>query len=376
MRRSRYYQKGYVYKKGRTWHVRYRDYTTNPPCQQSHKLCNATGQYKTKSAAQSLAEEFLKPYNDGTYLPENTVSLSGYIEDVYLPDARKRKAPSTSHGYAKLYQTYLAGRTDLALRDVRPVDCQVILDKAQREQNLSKNSLAHLKSLLSAVFRYAIRTGVLSGPNPVRETILPTAKQNNPTHAYTLNEVTNMLAVLPDPAKVIVAVAAFTGLRRGEIRALKPEDYDGKTLRVERSAWKEHIGPPKGRRGKGSVLVIKPLADLLDEYLTSWDSGEYLFPNVHGGPASLDYLSCHIIKPVLQENGLQWHGWHAFRRGLATNLHELGVPDIVIQAILRHSSVTVTRESYIKRDGVDAPSIAAMKALENAWCAPTVQPEA
>jgi len=37
---------------------------------------------------------------------------------------------------------------------------------------------------------------------------------------------------------------------------------------------------------------------------------------------------------------------------------------------------SATRESYIKRDGVDAPSIAAMKALENAWCAPTVQPEA
>jgi len=32
-----------------------------------------------------------------------------------------------------------------------------------------------------------------------------------------------------------------------------------------------------------------------------------------------------------------WHGWHAFRRGLATNLHALGVDDKTIQAILRHS---------------------------------------
>ncbi|MGB9104787.1 MAG: hypothetical protein WCC59_08515 [Terriglobales bacterium] len=39
--------------------------------------------------------------------------------------------------------------------------------------------------------------------------------------------------------------------------------------------------------------------------------------------------------------------------------------DIVIQAILRHSDVSATRESHSKRDGVDARSIAAMKALES-----------
>src|SRR5712692_4520232 len=37
-----------------------------------------------------------------------------------------------------------------------------------------------------------------------------------------------------------------------------------------------------------------------------------------------------------------WHGWHAFRRGLATNLPTLGVDDKTIQAILRHSNVVVT----------------------------------
>jgi hypothetical protein len=35
----------------------------------------------------------------------------------------------------------------------------------------------------------------------------------------------------------------------------------------------------------------------------------------------------------------EWRGWHAFRRGLATNLHLLGVNDKTIQAILRHSNI-------------------------------------
>jgi integrase len=43
-----------------------------------------------------------------------------------------------------------------------------------------------------------------------------------------------------------------------------------------------------------------------------------------------------------------WRGWHAFRRGLATNLHALGVDDKTIQRILRHSNVAMTQKAYIK----------------------------
>jgi integrase len=57
--------------------------------------------------------------------------------------------------------------------------------------------------------------------------------------------------------------------------------------------------------------------------------------------------------PGAERHGLAWHGWHAFRRGLATNLHQLGVPDLVIQRILRHSNVAVTQACYIKTANAD-----------------------
>ena len=50
----------------------------------------------------------------------------------------------------------------------------------------------------------------------------------------------------------------------------------------------------------------------------------------------------------LQQAGLHWHGWHAFRRGLASNLSELGVPDHVIQKILRHGDLGTTQRAYRK----------------------------
>jgi len=88
----------------------------------------------------------------------------------------------------------------------------------------------------------------------------------------------------------------------------------------------------------------------------------------------LDNLADRVIKPVFKANGLEWKGWHAYRRGLATNLHELGVPDIVIQAILRHEDVSTTQRSYIKT--VPEVVTAAMKRPEaQIACTALVQQE-
>ena len=62
-----------------------------------------------------------------------------------------------------------------------------------------------------------------------------------------------------------------------------------------------------------------------------------------------------------------WHGWHAARRGLGTNLYRLGVSDKVIQAILRHSNVNVTLGYYIKPQKSDV--IAAMGKFEQQMAA-------
>jgi len=69
---------------------------------------------------------------------------------------------------------------------------------------------------------------------------------------------------------------------------------------------------------------------------------------------------------------IPWHGWHAFRRGLATNLHRLGVSDKVMQQILRHANVTTTMNIYVKTVSADAAN--AMRALET-MCKTAVQPE-
>jgi integrase len=59
----------------------------------------------------------------------------------------------------------------------------------------------------------------------------------------------------------------------------------------------------------------------------------------------------------------EWHGWHAARRGLGSNLYRLGVPEKTIQRILRHANVSTTSNYYIKTADDDVQE--AMAKLEN-----------
>jgi integrase len=87
-----------------------------------------------------------------------------------------------------------------------------------------------------------------------------------------------------------------------------------------------------------------------------------MFLNSIGEAIDLDNLADRVIKPVLEAHGLEWKGWQAYRRGLATSLKQLGVEDTTIQCILRHDDVSTTQRFYIKT----APQAAqnAMRKLE------------
>lgn len=109
------------------------------------------------------------------------------------------------------------------------------------------------------MFRHAIQQGYLSGANPIREASIPKAPEGDETHAYSLHEALLMLRLLPDPARTIVAVAAFSGLRRSEMRGLLWEYYAGDTLKVSRSVWESYVNEPKTRKSKAPMPVIVPL---------------------------------------------------------------------------------------------------------------------
>jgi hypothetical protein len=65
---------------------------------------------------------------------------------------------------------------------------------------------------------------------------------------------------------------------------------------------------------------------------------------------------------IVEAIGVDWYGWHGFRRGIASNLYELGANEKIVQRVLRHAKPHVTKDRYIK--AFDPAVIAAMKTLE------------
>jgi len=370
MKRARQKQAGCVFRKGTFWYVRYREPVvlgdgTLKLVHRSRKLAKAAGSYQTKRAAEGLAEKTLRPLNDGVLVAESTMTLNRFIETVYLPYAERQKRRSTFLGYRNMWKRYIKPDGDKALREYRTFECEQMLTSIARAHDLCRLTLGHIKHFLGGAFRYAQRQGVLDSPNPMREVEIPKARPAGETHAYSLEEEVRMLAVLPEPAATIVAVAAFTGARKGEIRGFLWEGYDGYAIEVRQSVWRNHVGEPKREKSKGTIPVIAQLKHFLDRHRTRCGNPPrgFVFRNPLGNPLNLDALVREVIRPALETAKIPWYGWHAFRRGLATNLHRLGVSDKVIQQILRHANVTTTINIYVKMVTQDAEE--AMKRLES-----------
>ena len=287
-----------------------------------------------------------------------------------------QKRPSTCKGYLDMWRHHFQPRCESTLlRDVRCCDVQSWLemiageDRTKTGARLRHESMKHLKSFVSGVFAHAKRQGFYDKANPVENTAIPPSPVGQDTYAYSLEEITRMLMVLPEPAGTLVAVAAYTGARRGEIRGMCWENFHDGAIYIDHSIWKSHVSEPKTKASKAPVPIIRQLAARLElhrEHLGRPISG-VMFPAANGQPLSLNNVLNRQIKPVLKHAGIQWHGWHAFRRGLATNLNRMGVQDKTIQAMLRHSNISTTTNIYIK--SVDADVVSAMNALEAELCA-------
>jgi integrase len=177
------------------------------------------------------------------------------------------------------------------------------------------------------------------------------------------------------------------GLRHGEIQGLLWENYRDGEMYVSRSIWNGRVTDPKTRKGRAPVPVIRQLAERLEIYRLRSGNPQTgpIFANMVGKPLSLSNVVKRVILPALSRCELckkaerahkktdhafkrdaalpEWHGWHAARRGLGSNLYRLGVPDMVIQRILRHTNISTTATYYIKTATDDVRS--AMTKLEN-----------
>jgi integrase len=310
----------------------------------------------------------LTPINRGHSSQGTVLTLSEFIEKSYFPRLEYRRSvpagnelhiePSTIQGYHYAYEGHIKENpiAKTPLVHFTPQDGRRLMESVA--QTLSHRRHLRIKNFLSGVFAWAIADGAYYGTNPMAEIKVGGHTKTPQNHAYTLEEVAEMLEKLGEPARTVCAVAAFTGLSHSELPGLKWSDYDGESITVERKitgnyihAQKkvvgQYIGPPKTTARQASIPVVPQLQTILAKYKEDFPPGQddWIFrSNKSLKPLNLDNLSRREIPQHINGN---WCGWHAFRRGLGTRLNDLGVDTKTIQAILRHANISTTLAFYI-----------------------------
>lgn len=363
------YQDGCLYVDHAAWFVKYRVQVRQEDgsikLKQRAKMLGRVRDYPRESDVMPLKIEFMQRLNAGKFTPDSSMTLKEFVEKVYLPYCKELRA-STKKGYEEIWNNHMSDRVgQIRLREFRTVDASKMLRAIAEEHDLSKTTLQHIKSVLSGIFTHAKNEGAFDGVNPVQDTRIPrNAREPGETFAYNLSQIRHILDVLPLLPKAVIATASFAGLREGELRGLEWPDYTGDSLTVNRSIWKAVVNRPKTRASAQAVPVIRQLAEILEAYRLSMGSpaAGVLFHSGGGEPMDLGKLAQRIIRPAVEAIRLEWYGWHGFRRGIASNLYELGASEKVVQRVLRHAKPHVTKERYIK--AFDPAVLAAMKSLE------------
>lgn len=385
-------QKGQVVRIGDRWFVRYWERRNVAGKVERKRVSHPLGPVTTRGkkppadVLDQAERHVADSVNSSAIVAERIVTIGDFVEQVYLLWVEQYKRPSTLKGYKDVWEDHLKPHCEKVwLKNTRTCHVQNCLNDIGKSAKLSRNTLKHIKSVISGIFTLAKQQDYFRGENPARDTaVSPRAAESQETYAYTLEEVQTILSVLPEPAGTAFAVAAFMGLRHGEIQGLQWENFRDGEMYVSRSIWNGHITAPKTRKGRAPVPVIRQLAERLEMHrLRSKCVGDVrknpetgvveagpIFANTEGKPLNMNNLLKRVILPGLnccescrkseadhgkadhefkRDSGIpEWHGWHAARRGLGSNLYRLGVPDMVIQRILRHANVSTTATYYIK----------------------------
>ena len=160
-----------------------------------------------------------------------------------------------------------------------------------------------------------------------------------------------LLARLSEPVSVLVTVAALTGLRVGELLALRWQVIDVRagTLKVQESVSGGQFQTPKTEKGIRTIPLGPFACDILRRHrgrTLETQPTDLVFTSPTGRLYSASNLLRKVIQPAARSAGLGRITWHQLRHVHSSLLHNLGVPAKITQQQLGHASVATTLNIY------------------------------
>ncbi len=304
----------------------------------------------SRRRAEQLLVKHMQRVNSDRCSMQTTRRFSDFVrvdwEPVMLPTMKY--ATQKSYGYF-LRVHLLPALGDFSLREVSRERIQAMLN-AKLAKGLAWETVHHLQCALSKILGTAVEWGYIEA-NPVRMTKLPRRCRVKGKTVLTPEELRSLLVKLPEPSRSLVLLLFVTGLRIGELLALRWRhvDFESALLRVEETVYEGHFDEPKSRH---SVRLV-PLGPLALAVLSvrstkePRDPAALVFSSGKGTVLDRRTLLSRQLKPAAKEVGLGNVNWHLLRHSNATLHDSIGTPLGTVQALLGHSSSEITRQVYL-----------------------------
>ncbi len=181
----------------------------------------------------------------------------------------------------------------------------------------------------------------------VSQLVLPEREVRHQARAFTAEQARAILDLAQDPWRTMFAIAAYAGLRAGEILGLSVEDVDlvRGILNVRKTAWYGRIQTAKSVGSESTIPIAENLAGVLRKFIGDRREG-LLFLNRAGKPYFPSSVVWKKLWPLCDALKIPRAGFHAFRHMHATVLLETGATPKVTQRQLRHADSRVTLDHY------------------------------
>lgn len=261
----------------------------------------------------------------------------------YLADVALRLKPQTVDGIRRIYRTALLptlGPVPLDRIDVRAV---TELTRTLKERELSAKSINNALSALRAMLAHAAEHEVIA--------VVPKFKWQKAGPSkfdyFDFEEAEKLLK----HATPMVALAVRTGMRIGELLALRWTDIANDQIHISRSLWwgpggEKHEGAPKNHRAR--TIPLTPDAKAALEATPK--RSVYVFSDEAGNPLTL-HACKRPLWAVQEAAGLRKTGWHVLRHTFASHLVMKGASISAVQQLMGHSTIQMTMKySHLSPD--------------------------
>jgi len=203
-----------------------------------------------------------------------------------------------------------------------------------------------------AVYRDLLPTNVVRAVHPLASA----STADEAMHTLTPGEIRRLLAVAQEPYRTLYETAIGTGMRRGELLALRWRHVNLATSQLYVAAGRQRVkdgnryivqdGPVKTRAGRRTIDLSPDLQARLLTFPAGDDpEQDYVFRNRDGGPLDPDNLDRRFKRDLTLAN-LPPIRFHDLRHTHASLLIAARIHPKAIQARLGHASIKVTMDTY------------------------------